>query len=149
MKNTHVPKNAWSAYKICQKGSKADMNERRGQFSSFSEMAYLILLAIGGVYLFVINYVLEPASWRGWFVQRVPPEAAVLNILVLVVLFFSLTLYVRRFPLAVRYLLLITIVCLGSFLRISVDRVPLVALPIILVSMLVYSILWRKRRRKD
>ena len=128
--------------------AKLDMNERQKPINPFSEVAYVILLAIGGVYIFIINYVFEPASWRDWFVNRLPPEIAVLNIIALVVLFFSLTLYVRQFPLAVLFLLLFAIVCLGSFLRISVDRVPLVALPIILVSMLIYSLLWRNHKRK-
>src|SRR5712691_13192548 len=101
------------------------------------EVAYLIILAIGGVYLFIINYIVEPASWRDWFVHRIPVELAVLNVIVLIALFFSLTLYFDRLTLAIRYLCLSAIICLGSFLKISIQVAPLLGVPIILVSILV------------
>ena len=115
--------------------------------SVFSEVAYLVLLTIGMVYILVINYIVEPVSWREWFVQQIPPALAVLNLIVLIALAFSLTLYIHRLPLPIRYLALAAVICLGSFMKVSVDVAPLIGLPILLVSIFVYSILQWKRRR--
>jgi len=111
------------------------------------ELALLILLTIGGIYIFAINYIAQPASWREWYLRQVPPELAVLNLLVLIALSFAITLYSRYLPLAVQFLFILGIIFLGSFLRLSIEVAPSIGVPTILASVVLYIILRQKRNR--
>jgi hypothetical protein len=117
------------------------------QPDNLPKLILLTLTAIGGIYIFVVNYIFQPASWREWFAQHVSPELAVLNLVGLVALSFSVTLYGRYFPLSIRLLLMLGIILLGSFLRSSIESAPSTGVPIILVAVVLYIILHQKRQK--
>jgi hypothetical protein len=90
--------------------------------------------------------VYQPITWRNWFIQQVPTELAVANIIVLVVLFFSLTIFASKVPLGLRILVVLVTMCLGTFLRVSAETAPVQALSILGVSWIAYTWINRKRR---
>lgn len=122
------------------------MEERELTRGNLAELGYLLLVAAGAIYLFLINYVFEPISWREWFIARIPKELAALNLVVLMILYFCLTHFAHKFSLSVRYLFLVTTICLGSFLKASGQAVPLVAFGVFLI-LVVSHLIMQKRRR--
>ena len=112
-----------------------------------TQIIYLVALAMCGLYLFVINYLLQPLSWRQWFLNEVPVEIAIVNVFVLALLFFSLTLFSGRLPVPIRMAALLLLLVLGSFFKVSIDVAPLPSWTIIGIAVVVYFVMKRRSER--